>query len=127
MVSRLCKPQACLKRHIFYPREGSTVFLSPDNVSTRDHRRRWSRSVHSEATRTVLSFESFLPWRPRRCKPPQATCAGPLCEGSTGVQFEPSRTVSEPGRPPAARSRSGGPGSVREGEEPKPGRKVGGG
>src|SRR6187399_3036905 len=65
-------------------------------------------------------------WRPRRCEPPQATCAGPLCEGSTGVQFEPSRIVSEPGRPPAARSRPGGPGSVREGEEPKPDRKVGG-
>src|SRR3954463_9606039 len=45
---------------------------------------------------------------------------------STGVQFEPSRIVSEPGRPPAARSRQGGPGLVREGEEPKPNRKVGG-
>ena len=22
-----------------------------------------------------------LPWRPRRCEPPQATCAGPSCEG----------------------------------------------
>ena len=28
-----------------------------------------------------MSFERFLPWRPRRCKPPQATCAGPSCEG----------------------------------------------
>src|SRR3954469_10486563 len=68
-----------------------------------------------------------MSWRPRRCKPPQATCAGPSCEGSAGVQFEPSRIVSDPGSPLAARSRPGGPGSVREGEEPKPDRKVGGG
>ena len=58
------------------------------------------------------------------------TAAGNMCGtvmrgAPPEFQFEPSRIVSEPGR--AARSRSGGPGSVREGEEPKPDRKVGGG
>ena len=96
----------------------------------RDHRRRWSRSVHSETTRTVLSSESFLPWRPRRCEPPQATCAGPFCEGpSLHRGLRPVRAVKDrvgtwetSGRPQP----QGGPGSVREGEEPKPDRKVGG-
>ena len=77
-----------------------------------------------------MSFESFLPWRPRRCKPPQATCAGPSCEGpSLHRGLRPVRAVKDrvgtwetSGRPQP----QGGPGSVREGEEPKPDRKVGG-
>jgi hypothetical protein len=58
----------------------------------RDHRRRWSRSVHSETTRTVLSSERLLPWRPRRCEPPQATCAGPFCEA---LHRSPVRAVKD--------------------------------
>ena len=43
-----------------------------------------------------MSFESFLPWRPRRCKPPQATCAGPLCEGpSLHRGLRPVRAVKD--------------------------------
>src|SRR3954470_2994756 len=60
-------------------------------------------------TRTVLSFERFLPWRPRRCEPPQATCTGPSCEGpSLHRGLRPVRAVKdrvgtwETSQPPAA-------------------------
>src|SRR3954471_21875537 len=74
--------------------------------------------------RTVLSSEKLNVVEAEALR----TAAGNMC-GTVlrGTGAKPSRIVSEPGRPPAARSRQGGPGSIREGEEPKPDRKVGGG
>jgi hypothetical protein len=68
-----------------------------------------------------LSLERLLPWRPRRCEPPQATCAGPSCEGPS-LHRGPVRAVKDrvgtwetSGRPqPPRRSRVG---SGRRGAE----------
>src|SRR4051794_17946773 len=57
------------------------------------------------------------------------TAAGNMCgTAMRGLHRGPVRAVKDRvGTWEAARSRQGGPGSVREGEEPKPDRKVGGG
>ena len=71
-----------------------------------------------------MSLERLLPWRPRRCEPPQATCAGPFCEGPP-LHRSPVRAVKDrvgtwetSGRPqPPRRSRVG---SGRRGAEAGP-------